>query len=354
MSGQGLESLIPKKGNGQNNNQPFGEENSQGAPAEPAPFPPAPQPQESNQQPIEPPIYYPPQEQKNPQEEPSTQEPPQEQFPKKEDNPEPESDEAIFQIEVEKIKPNPLQPRKEYNKQDLDELARSIREVGIIQPLVVSKIEEYTEDGTRVHYQLISGERRLKAAKLVGMKTVPAVVRKEEDNNTKLSLALIENLQRTDLNLIETARGFARLQEEFGLTQKEIATRVGKSRESISNALRLLNLPVRMQDAISQGKINGSQGRFLLSIKEADQQEELFQRMLRGETSTRKLKSHLKKDESKAKENEQSKNFWEKQIEEKLGIPASISEKGNEKRLTFKLQTQEEWDRLMNYLIREE
>lgn len=345
MAGQGLESLIPKKGP-QNDNQPS---QNQGSFQEPAPFP----IQEDNfqnqnnqeireeeyqppQQTIEPPIHYPPREKEEVRRE----------------EPEPGSGEAVFQIEIDRVKPNPYQPRKEYIQKDLDELAQSIREVGIIQPLVVSKIEEYTDDGTRVHYQLISGERRLRAARIAGMKTVPAVVRREEDSNVKLSMALIENLQRSDLNPIETARGFARLQDEFRLTQKEIATRVGKSRESVSNALRLLNLPVKIQDAISQGQINGSQGRFLLSVKSPEKQEELFQRLLRGSVSTRKMKSYLqKKDDG---ESERSRNFWEKQIEDKLGIPASIIEKGNEKRLTFKLQTQEEWDRLINLLIGEE
>jgi len=351
MSGQGLESLIPKKGNQYKEKESL--ERNQNDRNKPAPFPveennqSQPQYQPNNPQ-TEAPIYYPPQQQnQTPFKNESGQDEPKKDI-------EPEANEAIFQIEVEKIKPNPFQPRKEYNKQDLDELAQSIREVGIIQPLVVSKIEEYNENGTKVHYQLISGERRLRAAKIAGLKTVPAVVRKEEDSNTKLSLALIENLQRSDLNPIETARGFARLQDEFGLTQKEIAVRVGKSRESVSNALRLLNLPVKIQDAISQGKINSSQGRFLLSIKEPERKEEIFQRLLRGGVSTRKLKSYLKKEDNNSNELNQRKNFWEKTIEEKLGIPASIIEKGNEKRLIFRLHNQEEWDRLINRLIGEE
>ncbi|HMB17599.1 MAG TPA: ParB/RepB/Spo0J family partition protein, partial [Candidatus Paceibacterota bacterium] len=202
---------------------------------------PSPTPQTQNQEPN-----------RKPQEEISQpQTSPQEDLTEKKDE-----NQAVFQIEVDKIKPNPFQPRKEYDPQGLKELAQSIREVGIIQPLVVSRIEEEVENGTKVHYQLISGERRLRASKMIGLKTVPAVVRREEVKQDKLSMALIENIQRSDLNPIETARAYSRLQDQFSLTQREIATRVGKSRESVSNTLRLLNLPTDIQNALSQGKLN--------------------------------------------------------------------------------------------------
>src|SRR3989344_4719501 len=146
---------------------------------------------------------------------------------------------AIFQIEVERITSNPHQPRREFNEEALKELANSIREFGVLQPLVVSKIERETENGTSVEYELIAGERRLMASKLAGLRTVPAIVRSTSSDKEKLELAIIENIQRADLNPIETARAFAKLQDEFKLTQREIAARLGKSREAVANSVRL-------------------------------------------------------------------------------------------------------------------
>ncbi len=151
--------------------------------------------------------------------------------------------ESIFHIEVEKIVPNPYQPRKVFNAEEIQELADSIKEFGVLQPISVSKVVKETSSGTRVEYQLVAGERRLKAAKLAGLPRVPAIIRKGDTPKMKLELALIENIQRSNLNPLESARGYARLQDEFNLTQKDIAARVGKSRETVANTMRLLNLP---------------------------------------------------------------------------------------------------------------
>ncbi len=194
---------------------------------------------------------------------------------------------------------------------------------------------------------------------MIGLKTVPAVVRREEVKQDKLSMALIENIQRSDLNPIETARAYSRLQDEFSLTQREIATRVGKSRESVSNTLRLLNLPTDIQNALSQGKLNESQARILLSIKNPSLRDELFNELLKRDISTRKLRTLAKgrkkrRSRSNSTNSSQQENFWAKQIEDTLGIPVSINNSGKEKRLTFKLHTQEEWDTLMKRLIDQE
>ena len=200
----------------------------------------------------------------------------------------------VFHIEAEKIILNPYQPRKEFDQEALKELAASIREFGILQPLVVSKIEEITENGTRVTYQLIAGQRRLMASKIAGLKTVPVIIRNALKKTEALEMAIVENIQRADLNTLETARAYSRLSDEFGLTQREIAARLGKSREVIANALRLLSLPTEIQDAISKGKINESHARLLLQIEEPDKQMEIFSRIINENLSVRDIRRQVK------------------------------------------------------------
>jgi ParB/RepB/Spo0J family partition protein len=195
--------------------------------------------------------------------------------------------ESIFHIEVEKIKPNPYQPRRSFNREDLAELAQSIREFGIIQPLVVTKIEKETPSGTEVEYQLIAGERRLMAAKLIGLRAVPTIVKRFDFHQAKLEVALVENIQRSNLNPIEAARAYARLQDEFNLTQREIAAKIGKSRETVANTVRLLSLPSSAQEALSAGRINESQARVLLASSDPVKQNELFEKFLGGKTASK-------------------------------------------------------------------
>lgn len=202
--------------------------------------------------------------------------------------------EAVFQIEIEKIKPNPDQPRRYFDETALRELAASIREYGVLQPIVVSKIQHDTEDGSEVEYQLIAGERRLLAAELAGLPRIPAIIRSIGARREQLELAILENLQREDLTPIETARAFARLQDEFSLTQREIAMKLGKSRESVANTLRLLNLPTIIQQALEEKKINESQGRLLLAVADLRQQEQLFQEIMQDNLSVRALKSRIR------------------------------------------------------------
>jgi len=205
----------------------------------------------------------------------------------------PPQKEAIFHIEVDKIKPNPHQPRRSFDEDRLNELAASIREMGIIQPLIVLKVQTDTATGTDVQYQLIAGERRWRASKIAGLERVPAIIRRIGQEKEKLEMAIVENVQRTDLNPIEAARSYAKLQEAFGLTQREVASRVGKSRETISNVLRLLNLPSYIQEAISEGKISDSQGRLLLAVSDASHQNRLFEELTRNNMSVRELRSRV-------------------------------------------------------------
>ncbi|MEK7635556.1 MAG: ParB/RepB/Spo0J family partition protein [Patescibacteria group bacterium] len=241
--------------------------------------------------------------------------------------------ESVFLIEVEKIKPNPFQPRKHFDEESLKELAASIREFGIIQPIIISKIEHEVEDGTKVEYQLIAGERRLMAAKMIGMERVPAIVRRVSQKAEQMELAIVENLQRANLNPVETARAYARLQDEFGLTQREIASRLGKSRESIANNLRILNLPSEIQDAVVKNQINESQARLLLAIDDMAQQMAIFNELIKNNLSVRELRGRIKVMASGAKPSETASKpaatnpeifHFQEQLTELLGAPVKI------------------------------
>src|SRR3989344_2641096 len=158
---------------------------------------------------------------------------------------------SIFLIEVGKIRPNSQQPRTEFDLEKIKDLSESIRQYGVLQPLVVIRKETENENGISVEYELIAGERRLRASKLAGLSQVPVVIRKESDEKTKLELAIIENLQREDLNAIDRAMAFGKLVNDFKLKHHEVATRVGKSREYVSNKIRLLALDGRLEEQMT-------------------------------------------------------------------------------------------------------
>jgi ParB family chromosome partitioning protein len=182
---------------------------------------------------------------------------------------------SVFWIEVEKVKPNPYQPRHEFDDARLSDLAESIRMYGILQPLVVTR-REFTKDdgGMGVEYELISGERRLRASKLAGLAQVPALIRSgQEDARVKLELAIIENLQREDLNPVDRAVAFERLAKEFSLTHAQIAEKMGKSREYVTNSLRLLTLPTELLTALSEGKISEGHTRPLMMLKDRPEEQ---------------------------------------------------------------------------------
>lgn len=181
---------------------------------------------------------------------------------------------GIREIPIDRITPNPWQPRQGLYEEALQELAASIREHGLIQPLIVTQ----TSDG----YQLIAGERRWRAAELAGLERVPVIV-KEASERDKLELALVENLQRADLNPLEEAMAYQQLNREFGLTQAQIARRVGKSQAAISNALRLLRLPDGVKQALAAGEISEGHARALIPLEDEELQMEVVKR-IRGET----------------------------------------------------------------------
>lgn len=190
---------------------------------------------------------------------------------------------AVFWVEVEKIKPNPYQPRRDFDEAKLQELADSIRMYGVLQPLVVTRKEITRDDGSLfTEYELISGERRLRASKLAGISQVPVLIRQGEGNDReKLELAIIENLQREDINAVDRARAFQRLVMEFGMKHSEVGKKVGKSREYVSNTLRILDLSDEILQALAEGKINEGHTRPLLMLSDRPQEQQtLFKEIL--------------------------------------------------------------------------
>ncbi|MEX2052446.1 MAG: ParB/RepB/Spo0J family partition protein [Candidatus Paceibacterota bacterium] len=189
---------------------------------------------------------------------------------------------SIFWIDTDKIKPNPYQPRRDFDEARLEDLALSIKQYGVLQPLTVSRVEvEKEEGGLTTEYELIAGERRLRAAKLAGVSQVPVIIRTGDTAIMKLELAIIENLQREDLNAVDRARAFYRLANEFKFTHNEIAKKMGRSREYVSNSLRILGLPEEVLNALSEGKISEGHTRPILML--ADHPEEqivLFKEIL--------------------------------------------------------------------------
>jgi len=182
---------------------------------------------------------------------------------------------AIFWIEVSKIRPNPFQPRKEFNQDRLKDLADSIRQYGVLQPMVVTRQEIEKEDGGLVvEYELIAGERRWRASQMAGLHQVPAVIRSgEQTDKMKLEIAIIENLQREDLNPVDRAQAFTQLASEFNLKHTEIAKKIGKSREYVSNSIRMLALPQEILEALMAGQINEGHTRPILMLNDRPEEQ---------------------------------------------------------------------------------
>ena len=202
---------------------------------------------------------------------------------------------SIFWVDVNKVSPNPFQPRSEFDESKLKELGESIRQYGILQPLVVTRKEETKEDGGLVvSYELIAGERRLRASKLIGLSQVPVIIRevKEGDDLMKLELAIIENIQREDLNPIDRARAFKQLIDVFGFKHTQVATKVGKSREYVSNSIRLLMLPDDVIIALIEKRITEGHARpLLMLIDKPEEQMVLFKEILIKRLTVREAES---------------------------------------------------------------
>jgi ParB family chromosome partitioning protein len=235
---------------------------------------------------------------------------------------EPKPDETVRTLPIDRLRPNRFQPRSHFDDAAIEDLAASIRAQGIIQPLVVALEGE--------DYAIIAGERRWRAARKAGLEQVPVVVRQVADDRELLELALVENLQRSDLNPIEEAEAYAALQEKFGLSQEEVAARVGKARTTVTNALRLLRLPDEVLDLLREGQLSAGQARPLLGLQDADAQIQLADRAVRDGLTARdleKLAAAPREEAQKAKKPER---------------PVEVHTAAAEERLTRRLQTRVE------------
>jgi ParB family chromosome partitioning protein len=193
---------------------------------------------------------------------------------------------SYFLCPIEEIKPNKEQPRKTFSTEKLEELAASIREKGIIQPLVVRKKNE--------HYELVAGERRWRAAQKAGLREVPVVIQDVSDD-TALEMALIENIQREDLNAVEEAEAFHSLQEKFGISQEELAKRVGKDRSTVANSLRLLKLPAEIKRDIVEERLAMGHARALLALDAPDQMKKAREEIVKGHLTVRAAETLVKR-----------------------------------------------------------
>ncbi len=238
---------------------------------------------------------------------------------------------SIFWVETDKIKPNPYQPRREFDERALVDLADSIRQYGVLQPLVVTRNEIEKPDGLSVEYELIAGERRLRASRIAGLPQVPVIIRSgAEDSKVKLELAIIENLQREDLNPIDRAWAFMRLHSEFGFTHAEIGKKMGKSREYVSNSLRLLALPQEIMTALAERKISEGHTRPLMMLSDRpDEQTTLFKEIVIKKLSVREaeqLARGIAKDKVRKKDVEHDPQIanYEEKLAESLGTRVHI------------------------------
>lgn len=254
----------------------------------------------------------------------------------------------VLHIPVQNIRPNPHQPRKEFKEESLDELAHSIKKHGLIQPVTVRYIGEK-------RFELISGERRLRATKRAGLEDIPAYIR-EVDDDEIISFALIENIQREDLNPVEVAMGYKRLVDELDYTQAEVAEKVGKNRTTVTNMLRLLNLPAFIQAALRDEKIAMGHARALIAVEDEDVQEKIFNKAIKQGYSVRQIeeavRSYDTKKTKKEDKNKKDKNraFYDEisdRLRRTLSTKVNINSKKNGGEIRIEYYSDEELERLL-------
>ena len=254
----------------------------------------------------------------------------------------------VLHIPVGNIRPNPHQPRKEFSEESLEELAQSIKKHGLIQPITVRYVGEK-------RFELISGERRLRASKLAGLEEIPAYVREVNDDDI-ISYALIENIQREDLNPIEIAMGYERLIEECNYTQAEVAEKVGKNRSTITNMLRLLNLPPFIQKALRDGRISMGHARALINIEDPEVQEKIFEKAIENEYSVRQIEKAVRqidkkeqktKDRPKKDENRAFYNEISNRLRRKFSTKVNVKPKKDGGEIRIEYYNDEDLDRLL-------
>lgn len=218
----------------------------------------------------------------------------------------------VMDISIDEISPNPWQPRRDFDEESLNALASSIRENGLIQPVVVRK----KKDGT---YELAAGERRWRAAKIAGLTVIPAIS-KEYDDRSMAEMALVENLQRKDLNPVDEGMAYRKLMDEYGLTQENISKKVGKSRPYVANMVRLLDLPEEVKDFLSKGKLTAGQARPLLGLESDAEKVQLARRIVKEGLSARKVEDIIREGREPKKKEDPPAAAFMKAVEEKLGL----------------------------------
>ncbi len=261
---------------------------------------------------------------------------------------------AIAEIDISKIETNPFQPRKEFDKEALQELADSIKELGIIQPITVKKIGNNK-------FQLISGERRFRASKIAGLKKIIAFVRDANDQGL-LEMALVENIQREDLNSIEVAVTYQRLMDECNLTQEKLSERVGKKRATISNYLRLLKLPAEIQVGVRDGRLSMGHAKALITMDDPDAQLKVFYKIINeglsvrsAEALVRELKYPVDKEKTKTTKTELPKQYanirdsLKKQLNTKVDLKRNEKGKGS---ITISFNSEDEFNRITQILLK--
>lgn len=261
-------------------------------------------------------------------------------------------DEQIKQIDISDIKPNPYQPRKTFDENHLNDLADSIKQYGILQPIVLRK----TVQG----YYIVVGERRFRASKIAGLKYVSAIIKDLTDEDM-MELAVIENLQREDLNAIEEAESYQRLMTDLKITQQEVAKRLSKSRPYIANMLRLLHLPKKIADMVKDGRLTSAHGRTLLAIKDEQQMLRLAKRVIKEKWSVRYLENHVNELKNVSSKSETDKvditkpkfiKQQERQLREQYGTKVDISIKKSVGKISFEFDSQEDFLRIIEQLNR--
>jgi len=257
----------------------------------------------------------------------------------------------IMEMDVESLIPNLFQPRKNFDREKMEELKGSIKKHGMIQPIVVRKLAN--------GYEIVAGERRLKAAKEIGLKKIPAII-KNINNEKSLEIALVENIQREDLNPVEQANAFKRLVDEFNLTQQELAEATGKSRALVANTIRLLKLNSEIQKNISEGKISFGHAKLLLSIEDEEVQKAVCDRIIVNDLSVRDTERLIKNIEKVQKKQFKVKNITierfpevEGRLRDVLGTKISIIYDGKKGKINIEFYNKEDLRRITDLLLKE-
>lgn len=259
------------------------------------------------------------------------------------------ADAQIQEVEVAKISPNPFQPRKVFEVEALKELADSIKEHGVIQPLVVTR--------TPIGFELVVGERRFRAAQLAGLEKIPAIIKDSMVDQTKLEVALIENIQRKELNPIEEAQAYERLMKTFNLTQEQVAKKVGKSRPAVANTVRLLNLPAEIQRGVIEGKIMEGHARALLGLLDPEKILLMYKQVLEQGWNVRQVEAKVRELTVKRQMDgvalDPKLMAMESELRGRLGTQVKIQKQGKGGRITIEFFSDEELEELVHKMAAE-